>query len=208
MRLKLNLGNIAVWQTVTVTFDVIVKSDAAGQARLYNTAKATGDNGSASGTDNGFLVDEDSSVSPFSDIYTQLFYGYEDGTFRPGNYLTRAEGTALLCNTLVEFPSYTATSSASATFSDVNPSLYYYKAVDYLLTKGYIAVDTTFRPDDNITREEFGIIAARVGQLASYGYTGNSTTFTDSPHREEVMAFEAGWIYAATAGARLIKTVT
>ena len=76
--------------------------------------------------------------------------GYGDGTFRPGQPITRAEASRILADT--------AQLSASnfGTFSDVDPDTWYAKYVEALAEAGVADgyEDGTFRPKNYITRAE------------------------------------------------------
>jgi len=84
-------------------------------------------------------------------LYRKLVTGYPDGTFRPDEKMTRAEFATLLWN--MEGKPNTAKSEP---FRDVAPSDWHYKAVAWAYSMGYIngTSESTFSPDDNITREQ------------------------------------------------------
>lgn len=81
----------------------------------------------------------------------KLVNGYNDGTFRPSNSLTRAEAATLLYR-LSGSPEATATAS----FSDL-PNEWYREAIAWAETTGVVTgyPDGTFRPDETVTREQF-----------------------------------------------------
>lgn len=76
--------------------------------------------------------------------------GYEDGTFRPENPITRSEFAVILCNYLDLTP------GNHPEFSDVNFDFWASEYIDILSVYGYISgyPDGTFRPDNTITRAE------------------------------------------------------
>lgn len=78
-----------------------------------------------------------------------LLRGYEDGSFRPDNPISRAEGVVLLSR-LIEVP------AGSSTFSDVPETHWASSAISAGTSAGWLAgyPDGTFRPDQNITRLE------------------------------------------------------
>lgn len=88
--------------------------------------------------------------------------GYEDDTFRPDNNITRAEFANILANLLSQ-PAETSKSP----FSDVKEGDWYYSAVTKLLAYGAVSEDETFRPSQNITRQDAMTMAGRAFCIAS-----------------------------------------
>lgn len=88
--------------------------------------------------------------------------GYEDGTFRPDNNITRAEFANILANLLSQ-PAETSKNP----FSDVKEGDWYYSAVTKLLAYGAVSEDETFRPSQNITRQDAMTMAGRAFCIAS-----------------------------------------
>lgn len=88
--------------------------------------------------------------------------GYEDGTFRPDNNITRAEFANILANLLSQ-PAETPESP----FSDVKEGDWYYSAVTKLLAYGAVSEDETFRPSQNITRQDAMTMAGRAFCITS-----------------------------------------
>ena len=76
--------------------------------------------------------------------------GYEDGTFRPDNSITRAEFVKLV-NKYFGF-----NNKEDIKFSDINTNDWYYKDICIASKAGYINgyEDKTFKPNKTITREE------------------------------------------------------
>jgi N-acetylmuramoyl-L-alanine amidase CwlD len=91
--------------------------------------------------------------------------GYEDGTFRPDNPITRAEFVKIV-NKVFGF-----TQIGSESFTDVNISDWFYNDICVGINAGYTNgyEDNTFRPNRNITREEAASIVASVVNLNSNG---------------------------------------
>ncbi|MBQ3356872.1 MAG: S-layer homology domain-containing protein [Oscillospiraceae bacterium] len=83
--------------------------------------------------------------------------GYPDGTFKPDNYITRAEFAQVVKNLLA------LDKKADKDFSDVAKGAWYYDAV-MCVAKAEIMVghEGKFRPDDYITREEALLAYARL----------------------------------------------
>ena len=88
--------------------------------------------------------------------------GYEDGTFRPDNNITRAEFANILANLLSQ-----PTETPESPFSDVKEGDWYYAAVTKLLAYGVVSEDETFRPSQNITRQDAMTMAGRAFRITS-----------------------------------------
>ncbi len=88
--------------------------------------------------------------------------GYPDGTFGPDKNITRAEVVAILYNLIHDEADKTVYNNNK--FPDVKSDAWYAEAVAYMSAKGYVTgyEDGTFRPNQNITREEFAAIISAV----------------------------------------------
>ena len=84
--------------------------------------------------------------------------GYPDGTYKPDNYITRAEFAQVIKNLLA------LEKKADKDFSDVAKDAWYYDAVMCVAKAQIMQGDGngTFRPDDYITREEALLAYARL----------------------------------------------
>lgn len=87
-----------------------------------------------------------------------LASGYEDGTFRPNNFVTRVEFVTFVNR------AFNLTQTANINFKDVKPTNWFYvevqKAKAANIISGYN--DNTFRPNVPITREEAISIIVRL----------------------------------------------
>ena len=92
-----------------------------------------------------------------------LLSGYEDGTFHPGETITRAEFSSMVASAL------NLRRSDSAPFSDVAPSAWYAGAVNAMATKGFLSGDGDgrFRPEDTISYEEMVTVLSSVAAWAT-----------------------------------------
>jgi hypothetical protein len=96
--------------------------------------------------------------------------GYDDGTFGPDKFIKRAEFVALVNRTF----GYATFSSTK--FPDVSDDDWFAADVSKAVGAGYIKGydDGTFRPDDNITRQEAALVFARIYDLKktdeTYGF--------------------------------------
>jgi hypothetical protein len=100
--------------------------------------------------------------------------GYEDGSFKPNNTITRAEFIALINR------SYGFTETADVSFSDVESSSWIYTEVSKAIKAGYIKgyANGTFGANKPISRQEAAVIVNRLLNLTN---TDNAAaSFTDS----------------------------
>ncbi|MNM76787.1 Endoglucanase precursor [compost metagenome] len=86
--------------------------------------------------------------------------GYEDGSFRPDDSITRAEFLKIVVTALG------LKASETRVFEDTDQ----HWAKDYISTAGALDIisgrsDKTFAPDEKITRQEMSVILARAGKL-------------------------------------------
>lgn len=86
--------------------------------------------------------------------------GYSDGTFKPDNYITRAEASKIvaqgvMCSKNPAFEYLYSDVNESDWFADSVMSLYHANAIN-----GY--GDGTFRPEAQITRAEFSKMVAKI----------------------------------------------
>lgn len=92
-----------------------------------------------------------------------LIQGYEDGTFKPGNTITRAEFVTLMNNAKGFW------SEGSINFSDVKNGSWFYSAVARAVAAGYVKgySDGSFKPNDTITRAEAAVMIANTAKLSA-----------------------------------------
>jgi hypothetical protein len=104
-------------------------------------------------------VNPDSFGSGFiaSGYDRDVITGYGDGTFRPKQFITRADVALMI------YRAYDYLPIESSAFKDVKKDKYYYEAVSTLqqlkIVDGY--EDGTFKPVQNISRAEFSLMLAR-----------------------------------------------
>ena len=84
--------------------------------------------------------------------------GYEDGTFKPDNSITRAEFVRLVNQSM----GYTKTGNAY--FSDVSSSYWGYNDIQKGVAAGYVRGDGNgkFRPNDPVSRQEAAVMIAQI----------------------------------------------
>ena len=100
--------------------------------------------------------------------------GYQDGSFKPDQNITRAEFMVIV-NKAFGF-----TKTAPIDFSDVKDGAWYYDTIAAAKAAGYISGDPagTMRPDDPITREEAASIIMRLKNLTAN--EAAASQFTDA----------------------------
>lgn len=102
--------------------------------------------------------------------------GLGNGTFAPNRQITRAEFTVIA----TRFAKVNA--NATNTFTDVNPSDWYYSAISTAASYGWIAgmADGSFQPGAKITRAQAATIVNRMlARACDRSFTGNVKNFVD-----------------------------
>lgn len=94
--------------------------------------------------------------------------GYGDNTFRPAENLSRAE----MCALFVKAMRYPILEEGAAVFSDVDEDIWYAPYVNTMYRLGLVNGDGdgTFRPENEITHEEFLVLLGRVAQWLDMDY--------------------------------------
>lgn len=131
-----------------------------------------------------------SAASPFSDVSEDhthfkgistlskagVINGYDDGTFKPSQAVTRGQAAKIIVNA---FELSASDSGENLNFKDLNKSSEYYEPITKLaalgVVKGYD--DNTFRPNETVTRGQMAIMIAGALDLKAKG----SSPFTDVP---------------------------
>ncbi len=144
-----------------------------------------------------------------------ILNGYEDGTFRPQNPLTRAE----LCKIVNLVFKYTE--AEELTFSDVKKEDWYYSYVAIAKKAGYITghADGTFKGNDYLTREQTCAIITRVASLYDLSMTETITdavsewavSYVNKVVANKLMPLEEGGKFRATENitrAELVSVVS
>ena len=113
-----------------------------------------------------------------------LMKGYDDGTFKPDNNMTRAEFTsALMRAAVITNPD---AQLAEIKFSDIDKSYWAYDDIAYAKNIGWLNgyADGTFKGDNAITRAEVvTVVNKATGRIADEGYINKNLSslnkFTD-----------------------------
>lgn len=112
--------------------------------------------------------------------------GFEDGSFRPNDNVTRAQAAKIIALALG------VDTNGDATFDDVSKDVWYNSFVSSLASKGIVKGDgSKFRPDNLITREDAAVIIMRALQYLGKGYEGEYE-FTDASDISDYAASSVG----------------
>lgn len=142
----------------------------------------------------------DTGVADLLETENHMKYlnGYDDGTFRPENNMTRAEAAQMFYNLLLD-----KNVSGNSAFYDVSRDAWYYDAVTALANMGIINGKGSgmFDPDGEITRAEFTAIAMRFTDIE----VDSAESFADVPPQhwaaEDIAdAAALGWISGSGDG--------
>ena len=177
----------------------------------YYTIKATGNKGNAKADVSIVLKDKKNNsangttdkngmlILPASEHKAYIF-GYDDGTFRPDNNMSRAEAATIFARLISEKKGENI--SGKATFKDISSKDWFAKEVGYLekygIIKGYS--DNTFKPNESVTRAEFVAMTVRFNSLFNDVKKGSYTVkYTDVAtnywaYSDVAYAKHAGWL--------------
>ncbi|WFD11114.1 S-layer homology domain-containing protein [Tepidibacter hydrothermalis] len=105
-----------------------------------------------------------------------IISGYNDGTFKPDNYITRAEFISLINKAFNYKLVY------DINYKDTSSKDWFYEDLRKAKAKGYISgyEDNTIRPNNKITRQEVAVIMAKVLNKQSGNKEYVSDRFKDS----------------------------
>ena len=193
-------GDVIVKVVNTMDSDVNIGMNVSGETITSNIAKTTvmsGDTNLENSLDNkNAIVPKEIELTNASNNFTYnapadsfsiirlktgnggskaYISGYEDGTFRPDNTITRAESAAIIARCSADFDE---NKMYASDFTDVLGDEWYANYVGYAAEKGYISgyEDGTFKADRNITRGELAVILSKYG---SFDGNGICTEFSD-----------------------------
>jgi hypothetical protein len=103
-----------------------------------------------------------------------IMKGYDDGSFRPGRAITRAEFVVLL-------ESVCPAGTGESYFTDVGTNYWAYSQISAAAAKGWIKgyADGSFRPDAGITRAQAAAVINRMlGRAADHSVIDNNVIFS------------------------------
>ena len=105
-------------------------------------------------------------LTPKTYFHKWFVEGYVDGNFRPAHTITRAEVAAILVRTML-YDEQASRPTTSLPFSDVMQENWFFRYIALAYEAGFIEgyPDSTFRPNNAITREELATLLARAGAM-------------------------------------------
>lgn len=124
-----------------------------------------------------------------------LIKGYDDGSFKPENSISRAEFMTMINK------SYEFSAKDEINFDDVADNEWYYSEVQKAVQAGYIIGDgnNTIRPEDDISREEVAVIISRLNELSQNA--DNAEIFSD---KDKISDWALGYVGAAAKAGFMI----
>ncbi|MCR4693533.1 MAG: S-layer homology domain-containing protein [Firmicutes bacterium] len=157
------------YYTITVT-----NGSGAAKPNITVTLKDKSNNSANGNTDKNGVV-----ILP-GEEHKAYIVGYDDGTFRPENNMTRAEAAAIFARLVSEKKGEEI--SGKSSFKDVSENRWFADEVGYLekynVISGYS--DNKFKADRTITRAEFVKMAVRYYSLFNtVSYPTDTTKYTD-----------------------------
>ncbi|MFD2705208.1 S-layer homology domain-containing protein [Salibacterium lacus] len=103
-----------------------------------------------------------------------IISGYEDGTFRPGEPVTRSQAASMI----TEAFHLETTDRPEADFTDIGPGYYAYETAAAVQDEGIINGNNgRFMPNDFLTRGQMAAVLNRASE--EIAYEGNQTSFED-----------------------------
>ncbi len=106
--------------------------------------------------------------------YYSFINGYSDGSFKPDQFITRAEAASALYSICED----KTNGSLTYNFKDLKTTDWYYKPIYFLCSNGIMTGygDQTVRPNSYISRAEFTVMAMKI---VGYNNTDTIITFSD-----------------------------
>lgn len=142
-------------EVIKMLYKVLAVSEANSNAELFNDTFA------------------DQWYAPFVRMARErnTIQGYDDGSFRPGQCVNRAEALKIA---LLEFPNITPVSTPLTQYKDVSESEWYYPYVSYALGNDLVGIKHTYfggnyLPGDPMQRQEFAELLYRLKTLQDNG---------------------------------------
>ena len=176
-------------QVPTATGQVATSTSVASQTSVSASATVVATAANATATSVSATSTPPACAITFTDVpTTHTFYssvmclacqnilgGYSDGSFRPGNDVTRGQ----LAKIVAGAANYTEPVTGQR-FTDVPPTHTFYEPIERMASRGIIGgyADGTFRPGNPATR---GQIAKIVSNAAGYTEPVSGQRFTDVP---------------------------
>lgn len=127
-------------------------------------------------------------------VEENVITGFEDKTFRPEEYVTRAQFVKMIVSAFG-----VNAGENKITFSDVNSSMWHYDYITKAANSGLVLGDNgLFRPEEKITREDAAVILYRLLEMKNsvpFGtYWFNDESSISSYSRDAVLALSGAGI--------------
>ena len=136
-------------------------------------------------------------VEDYSPDYHRAYIkGFEDGTFRPDQPVTRAVAASSLASVTSD---YTDKGNYSCNYSDVPANAPYHDDLAYLTQKGIMAAThgKAFEPNAPLTRGQFATALARINKLAGRPEIKLGDVTSATPNATEIaLVAQKGWLNA------------
>jgi hypothetical protein len=190
------LSGITAGNTYTITANFTRRTTGGGDS---GTSSGNGGPTITTGGDVTEIVDPDVPLAGDADLndvdHFAYISGYEDGTVRPTNNITREEVAAIFYKLLTD-TSRAIYETDENDFSDVSADRWSNRAISTLTNAGILSgyPDGTFRPQATITRAEFATVAAQFEVVTEN--LVSPFTDTDGHWAENFIAFAASknWV--------------
>ena len=140
-------------------------------------------------------------INVFTEEHFAYIQGYEDGTVRPQNNITRAEAATILFRLLNDNVRAQYWDTVSS-YADVPVNAWYNNAVATLENMGVLEVGANYRPNDYITRAELVNMITKFYDMSGLDLEGVAITDV-SGHVYETAIKQAaamGWVKGYTDG--------
>lgn len=167
-------------------------------------AKTISVNGKSVSSENGiYSFASGESVVAVSDSamielnkHANYIKGYEDGTFRPQNNMTKAEAVTLLVRLLID--ENIIKGNVSSSYIDVAEGAWYESYIGFFEKLGYLDLLTennglNFAPDKNITRAQFTQLIYEIANKEETGVSSKVKVFFDVA-QESVFATAVSYV--------------
>ena len=114
--------------------------------------------------------------------------GFPDGTFKPGNSVTRGQAAKMIAGIL----GLDTTNVTNPNFKDIKTDFQYYGAIAALVDEGIIDgyEDGTYRPDATLTRGHMAKILNRAFNLTADTTPAPFTDIASSEYKNDIEAYK------------------
>lgn len=131
-------------------------------------------------------------------VELKIINGYSDGTYRPGNNISRAEACKMICVTLNGGSEGNLSTPARPTFNDVRSdknSAWAESYIEYCASLGIVAGTSggRFEPSANVTATQLAkMLLTAMGYDANrYGFIGSSWAYNVNRYGEQLGLFDS-----------------